>query len=58
MTADKHPLSGFLRDLMAHERLSEGDRNAILELPFRVRKLDPGSYLVARDRFRHNAECW
>jgi len=46
VTTDTHPLSGFLGDLIAHERLNEDDRNAILELPFRVRKLDPGSYLV------------
>ncbi|MFL6765700.1 MAG: Crp/Fnr family transcriptional regulator [Sphingomicrobium sp.] len=29
-----------------HVRLSEEDRQAILNLPFRLRKLDPGSYLV------------
>jgi CRP-like cAMP-binding protein len=46
MTSDKHPLSGFLRDVTAHERLSDEDRDAILALPHRVRKLDPGSYLV------------
>ena len=46
MTSDKHPLSGFLHDLTAHERLSDADRDAILGLPHRVRKLDPGAYLV------------
>jgi CRP-like cAMP-binding protein len=46
MTSDKHPLSGFLRDVTAHERLSDEDRDAILALPHRVRKLDPGAYLV------------
>jgi CRP-like cAMP-binding protein len=46
VTSDPHPLSGFLRDLTAHERLSEEDREAVLNLPHRVRKLDPGSYLV------------
>jgi len=30
----------------AHERLSDDDRIAILDLPHRVRKLDAGSYLV------------
>jgi CRP-like cAMP-binding protein len=42
----KHPLEGFVRDVLAHERLGEDDRNAILHLPVRVRKLDAGSYLV------------
>ena len=42
----QHPLEGFLRDVVAHERLGEKDRDAILSLPFRQRKLDAGSYLV------------
>lgn len=42
----KHPLESFLRDVIAHERLGEADRDAILSLPFRQRKLDAGSYLV------------
>src|SRR3954451_20239307 len=46
MISDKHPLSGFLRDVTAHERLSDEDRDAILALPHRGRKLDPGAYLV------------
>ena len=46
MHSEKHPLSAFLRDVVAHERLNEDDRNAILDLPYRVRKLDAGSYLV------------
>jgi CRP-like cAMP-binding protein len=46
VTTDTHPLAGFLRDIVAHEHLSEKDRSAIFDLPFRVRKLDAGSYLV------------
>jgi CRP-like cAMP-binding protein len=46
MNPNKHALSGFLSDLIAHERLDEDDRNAILNLSFRLRKLDAGSYLI------------
>jgi CRP-like cAMP-binding protein len=46
MTSEAHSLSGFLRDLTAHERLSDEDRETVLNLPHRIRKLDPGSYLV------------
>ena len=41
-----HPLEAFLRDLVANSLLGEGDQAAILGLPFRVRRLDAGSYLI------------
>ena len=46
MTSDEHPLSGFVRDLTAQVRLSADDMAAVLELPFRLRRVDPGTYLV------------
>jgi CRP-like cAMP-binding protein len=46
MTPEKHPLDTFLQDVMSHSRLDEEDRSAILNLPFRLRRLDIGSYLV------------
>jgi len=41
-----HPLKLFLREISYHRTLDEPDREAILNLPMRVRKLDAGSYLV------------
>ncbi len=41
-----HPLETFLRDLAANSPLAEEDQAAILGLPFRVRRLDAGSYLI------------
>ena len=32
--------------LQSHARLSAEDRQAILDLPYRIRKVDPGAYLV------------
>ncbi len=46
MPTEKHPLSVFLADLRAHGRLMEEDCAAIFNLPFRLRRLDAGSYLV------------
>lgn len=42
----KHPLDLFLEDLQAHARLEEDDSRAVLGLPFRLRKLDAGTYLI------------
>ena len=36
----------MLRDLLSHSALSEDDRQAVRDLPTRLRKLDPGSYLI------------
>jgi len=36
----------LLRDLLSHSALSEDDRQAVRDLPTRLRKLDPGSYLI------------
>lgn len=46
VTAGEHPLSGFLRDLMDQVRLALADREAVLALPYKLRRLDPGTYLV------------
>ena len=41
-----HPLALFVQEISRHRELDEEDRQAILNMPLRVRKLDPGSYLV------------
>ena len=46
MATDEHPLSGFLRDVTAQAPLGSDDRATILNLPFKLRRLDAGSYLV------------
>ena len=46
MTSHEHPLTLLLRQLDAHGALPAEDRDALLALPHRVRRLDPGSYLV------------
>jgi CRP-like cAMP-binding protein len=46
MPPGSHPLSGFLRDLIAQVPLDGADQEAILNLPHRLRSLDPSSYLV------------
>ena len=46
MTSQEHPLSLLLRQLDAHGRLPAEDRDALLALPYRLRRLDAGSYLV------------
>jgi CRP-like cAMP-binding protein len=43
---DKEPLARFLRELERYARLDKDDVRAILELPIRLRRLDPGAYLV------------
>lgn len=42
----KHPLALLLRELEVHSDLPEGDRKLVLDLPYRLRKLDAGSYLL------------
>jgi len=46
MPPPKHPLERFLWELTFHRELDADDRQAILDLPVRVRQLDPGTYLV------------
>ena len=46
MITEEHPLSAFLEGLLAHAPLFEEDRQAVLALPNRVRRMDAGSYLV------------
>ena len=46
MSSDPHPLSGFLRDAMAQVPLDSDDRQSILDLPVKLRRLDAGSHLV------------
>lgn len=46
MSIDEFPLSGFLRELEAQVQLSSDDIAAVLALPFRLRRVDPDSYLV------------
>jgi len=42
----EEPLEIFLRELQTHSPLSSDDRDAILRLPIRLRRLDAHSYLV------------
>lgn len=46
MDSDNHPLERFLWELTFHRPLDEKDRQALLELPVRIRQLDAGVYLV------------
>lgn len=46
MTTQHHPLERFLWELTSHRPLDEADRQAILDLPIRIRDLDHSSYLV------------
>lgn len=41
-----HPLEYLVRQLEAHAKLSKDDRRRILDLPHRLRRVDPGGYLV------------
>jgi CRP-like cAMP-binding protein len=43
---DHHPLNNLLRQLELYSKLPEFDRQLVLDLPHRVRRLDAGSYLV------------
>ena len=46
MSSPEHPLIYLLRQLEAYSTLPEEDRELVLGLPYRLRRLDPGSYLV------------
>jgi CRP-like cAMP-binding protein len=46
LSPDDHPLQCFASELDRLVPLSEEDREAVLDLPGRVRRLDAGSYLV------------
>jgi CRP-like cAMP-binding protein len=46
MSAQEHPLSFLLRQLEIYAKLPDEDRRLVLDLPYRLRRLDPGSYLV------------
>ena len=46
MTTEKHPLERFIWELNSHRPLEDADRQALLDLPLRVRSLDHGAYLV------------
>ena len=45
-TSQEHPLTYLLRQLELYSKLPEDDRRRVLELPYRLRRLDAGSYLV------------
>jgi CRP-like cAMP-binding protein len=46
MTPTDHPLQNFLRELDRHADLPANDRQALLDSPWRLRRMDAGSYLV------------
>lgn len=46
MTASRHPLTLFLRNLERHSRLSDDDRQAVMGLSFTLRTLEASAYLV------------
>jgi len=46
MTSPEHPLAKWLAQLEFFGPLSDEDRDAVLALPHRLRRLDAGSYLV------------
>jgi CRP-like cAMP-binding protein len=41
-----HPLTLLLEQLQLHASLPDEDRQLVLDLPYRLRRLDPGGYLV------------
>jgi CRP-like cAMP-binding protein len=43
---DENSLALFVREVQRHARLSEDDVRELVELPARIRRLDPGAYLV------------
>ena len=45
-TKTQHPLDTFLRQLELHDGMQEEDRQAVLALPVRLRRVDAGTYLV------------
>ena len=46
MTTSEHPLALWINDLSRDRALSADDCAALSQLPYRLRRLDPGSYLV------------
>jgi hypothetical protein len=46
MLKSRHPLELLIRKLEAHAELSEEDRQAILDLPFTRRMLEPATYTI------------
>lgn len=46
MPTKDHPLDLFLREISRHNGMVEEDRQAMLKLPVRVRRIDPSAYLV------------
>jgi CRP-like cAMP-binding protein len=46
MNSQEHPLKNLLKQLELYGRLSDKDEQLILNLPHRLRRLDPGAYLV------------
>ncbi len=44
--SEDHPLSKLLRQLEQFTSLPEDDRKLVCDLPYRIRRLDAGSYLV------------
>lgn len=46
MSSQDHPLDNLLRQLELYSDLPEEDRKLILALPYRLRRVDAGSYLV------------
>src|SRR5690348_10978192 len=46
MPPQDHPLEYLLRQLEAHSKLPKEDKELVRALPYRLRRLDPGSYLV------------
>jgi len=46
MTSPEHTFANLLRELERHSVLSEEDRQSLIALPHRLRRLDLGSYLV------------
>jgi CRP-like cAMP-binding protein len=45
-SSQEHPLSNLLRQLELYSNLPAEDRDLVLALPYRLRRLDAGSYLV------------
>lgn len=46
MSSSIHPLMPLLRDIESRAQLSSRDREAVLALPFRLRTLDAGAYVI------------
>lgn len=54
MRSDDHPLFALVRQLELYSKLPDEDRKIVLDLPYRLRRLDVGSYLVREgDRPTH-----